>query len=192
MAKIDITKIEGYAEMSLEDKLKALEAFEYEDNASELERLKNANSKANSEAAEWKRKHNALLDEDEKKKQADSEAFEQMKQELDELRKEKRVSDYKSKYLALGYDEKLAADTAAALADGNMDKVFANAEKFKAEMEKKIKADILKGTPKPDVNNGDGKTVTKEQFDAMGYTARVNLKNENPELYKELMNGGNE
>lgn len=192
MAKIDITKIEGYADMSVEDKLKSLEAFEYEDNVSELERLKNANSKANSEAAEWKRKHNALLDEDEKKKQADSEAIEQMKQELDELRKEKKVSDYKSKYLAQGYDEKLAAETAAALADGNMDKVFANGEKFKAEMEKKIKAEILKGTPKPDVNNGGGKAVTKEQFDAMGYTERVNLKSENPELYKELMNGGNE
>ena len=55
MAKIDTSKIEGYADMSAEDKLKALEAFEYEDNAAELERQKNALSKANSEAAEWKR-----------------------------------------------------------------------------------------------------------------------------------------
>ena len=186
MAKIDITKIEGYAEMSVEDKLKVLEAFEYEDNASELERLKNANSKANSEAAEWKRKHNALLDEDEKKKQADFEAIEQMKQELDELRKEKKVSDYKSKYLAQGYDEKLAAETAAALADGNLEKVFANGEKFKAEMEKRIKADILKGTPKPDVNNGGGKAVTKQQFDAMGYMDRLKLFNEHPTVYNKL------
>lgn len=29
MAKIDTSKITGYAEMSAEDKLKALEAFEY-------------------------------------------------------------------------------------------------------------------------------------------------------------------
>lgn len=191
MAKIDISKIEGYAEMSVEDKLKILESFEYEDNASELERLKNANSKANSEAAEWKRKHNALLDEDEKKKQADSEALEQMKKELDELRKEKKVSDYKSKYLAQGYDEKLAAETAAALADGDMDKVFANGEKFKSEMEKKIKADILKGTPKPDMNNGDGKSITKEQFEKMEYSDRLKLYNENKALYDEMMNGGN-
>lgn len=191
MAKIDISKIEGYAEMSVEDKLKILESFEYEDNASELERLKNANSKANSEAAEWKRKHNALLDEDEKKKQADSEALEQMKKELDELRKEKKVSDYKSKYLAQGYDEKLAAETAAALADGDMDKVFANGEKFKSEMEKKIKADILKGTPKPDMNNGDGKSITKEQFEKMEYSDRLKLYTENKALYDEMMNGGN-
>ena len=45
MAKIDTSKIPGYADMSAEDKLKALEGFEYEDNAAEVERLKNANSK---------------------------------------------------------------------------------------------------------------------------------------------------
>ena len=52
MAKIDTSRIAGYADMSLEDKLKALEAFEYNDNASELEKQKAAVSKANSEAAE--------------------------------------------------------------------------------------------------------------------------------------------
>ena len=51
MAKIDTSKITGYAEMSAEDKLKALEAFEYEDNVAELEKQKAAVSKANSEAA---------------------------------------------------------------------------------------------------------------------------------------------
>ena len=51
MAKIDTTKIEGYAGMTAERKLAALEAFELPDNNSaELERLKNAVSKANSEA----------------------------------------------------------------------------------------------------------------------------------------------
>lgn len=58
MAKIDTSKIEGYANMTPEQKLAALEGFEYEDNSAELEKQKNALSKANSEAAEWKRKHN--------------------------------------------------------------------------------------------------------------------------------------
>ena len=52
MAKIDTSKIEGYAEMTPEQKLAALEGFEYEDNSAELEKQKNALSKANSEAAE--------------------------------------------------------------------------------------------------------------------------------------------
>ena len=64
MAKIDTSKIEGYADMTPEQKLAALEGYEYEDNAAELEKQKNALSKANSEAAEWKHKHNALLSEE--------------------------------------------------------------------------------------------------------------------------------
>ena len=104
MAKIDTTQIPGYAEMSAEDKLKALEAFEYDDNAAEVERLKGAVSKANSEAAGWKKKHNELLTEDERKKQEDADALANMKKELDELRKDKTISEYKAKLIAQGYD----------------------------------------------------------------------------------------
>lgn len=156
MAKIDTSKIEGYADMSAEDKLKALEAFEYEDNAAELERQKNALSKANSEAAEWKRKHNALLSEEEKKKQEDADKLTQMEQELEELRKGKTISEYKAKFVAQGYDEALAEDTAKALADGDSAKVFANQGKFLEDYAKKVKADALKKTPKPTPGAGSG------------------------------------
>lgn len=98
MAKIDTSKIEGYANMTPEQKLAALEGFEYEDNSAELEKQKNALSKANSEAAEWKRKHNALLSEEEKKKQEDADKLAQMEQELADLRKGKTVSEYKAKF----------------------------------------------------------------------------------------------
>lgn len=156
MAKIDTSKITGYAEMSAEDKLKALEAFEYEDNAAELEKQKAAVSKANSEAAEWKRKHNALLGEDEKKKQEQEEKFANMEKELSELREAKRVSEFKAKFIAQGYDEALAEDTAKALADGDSAKVFANQSKFLEEYAKKVKADAIKKTPKPGAGSGSG------------------------------------
>ena len=149
MAKIDTSKITGYAEMSAEDKLKALEAFEYEDNAAELEKQKAAVSKANSEAAEWKRKHNALLGEDEKKKQEQEEKFANMEKELSELREAKRVSEFKAKFIAQGYDEVLAEDTAKAMADGDSAKVFANQQKFLDEYAKQVKADALKRPPSP-------------------------------------------
>ena len=59
MAKINTAAIEGYAEMSAEDKLKALEEYEFETPApkenEEVTKLKTALSKANSEAADWKR-----------------------------------------------------------------------------------------------------------------------------------------
>lgn len=152
--KIDTGSIEGYAEMTAEQKLAALEAFEYEDNSSELERLKNAVSKANSEAADWKKKHNALLSEEDQKKQKADETLAEMQKELETLRKDKTVSDYTAKYIALGYDKELAADTAKAMAEGDMAKVFANGEKHKEAMEKKIKEDLINKTPKPD---GKGK-----------------------------------
>lgn len=156
MAKIDTSKIEGYANMTPEQKLAALEGFEYEDNAAELEKQKNALSKANSEAAEWKRKHNALLSEEEKKKQEAADKLAQMEQELADLRKGKTVSEYKAKFVAQGYDEALAEETAKALADGDSAKVFANQSKFLEEYAKKVKADAIKKTPKPGAGAGSG------------------------------------
>lgn len=192
MAKIDVTKIDGYETMTPEQKLAALEAFEFEDNAGELERLKSSVSKANSEAAEWKRKHNALLTEEEQKKQEKDEELVSLRAKVEAMEKEKTVSEFKAKYLAMGYDEKLAADTAKALSEGDMAKVFANGAKHQSDLEKKIKADVLRDTPKPDGAGSGTKSLTKEQFNAMGYTERAKLFEENQELYKQMMNGGNE
>lgn len=135
--------------MSTEDKLKALEGFEYEDNAAELSRQKNAISKANSDAAQWKKKYNDMLSEDERKKQEQADSIAAMQKELDELRTAKTVSEYKAKFVAQGYAEDLADDTAKALAAGDSAKVFANQQKFLDEYAKKVKSDILKGTPAP-------------------------------------------
>lgn len=164
MAKIDVNRIEGYEKMTPEQKLAALEAFEYDDNSGELERMKNTVSKANSEAAEWKRKHNALLDDDEKKRQEDAEKLEKAMQELEQLKTEKTISEFKARYLSMGYEEKLATDTAKALAEGDMEKVFANGEKHRIEMEKRIKAEVLKGTPKPGTAGGNDEVWTREKI----------------------------
>lgn len=156
MAKIDTNLIEGYADMTPEQKLAALEGFEYEDNAVELERQKNALSKANSEAAEWRRKHNALLTDEQRKQQEQAEKWENMEKELAGLRKEKTVSGYKAKLVSQGYDEALADATAAAMESGDMATVFANNQKFLEGYAKKIIADKLKGTPRgADGNPGD-------------------------------------
>jgi hypothetical protein len=57
--KIDVSKIDGFEAMSAEDKLAALMGYEFEEpktpDNSEITKLKAALSKANSEAAEWKR-----------------------------------------------------------------------------------------------------------------------------------------
>lgn len=191
MAKIDTTKIEGYEEMTPEEKLAALETYEIEDSSSGLERYKNAVSKANSEAAEWKKKHNALLSEEEQNKLAAEEELNNIREELEALRREKVESDNRARLIALGYDETLAADTAKAIVEGDTDKVFAYQKQHQEALEAKIRADILKDTPRPPAGGAGGAEITKEQFDALGYSERVALFNENPELYKELT-GGND
>lgn len=188
MAKIDVTKIEGYDTLTAEEKLKALEEYEYEDNASELERYKNAVSKANSEAAEWKKKHNALLAEDDKEKQERDEELTNLRTEVEELKKEKAVSAYKAKYLGLGYDESLADATAHALAEGNMDVVFANQKKHNESRDKKIKQELLKDTPTPPGGEG-GDAMTLEKLHKMSSVERYKYSQEHPEEYKKLYGG---
>lgn len=190
MAKIDITKIEGYENMTPEEKLAVLEAFEYDDNSAELERYKNAVSKANSEAADWKKKHNALLTADDKEKQERDEELANLRTELEELKKEKAVTSYKAKFLGLGYEEALAEDTANALAEGDMDKVFANQKKHNETREKTIKADLLKKTPTPQAGEGDD-TMTKDKLLKMSSSERYKYSVEHPEEYKKIY-GGNE
>lgn len=55
----------------------------------------------------------------------------------------------------------------------------------KAAVEKAVKAELLKSTPKPPAGGSDS-VVTKEQFDKMGWKERVELKQTNPEMYKQL------
>lgn len=192
MAKIDTTRIEGYADMTPEQKLAALEGFEYEDNAAELEKQKSALSKANSEAAEWKRKHNALLTDEQRKKQDRDEELESMKKELAGLRKEKTISEYQAKLISQGYDEALAGATAAAMESGDMAAVFANNQKFLDAYAKKIVADKLKKTPRG-ADGGTGSAMTKDAFRKLSPAERYDFSQKHPEEYKALYEtGGNE
>ena len=93
------------------------------DNA-EVEKLKRLLSKANSEAASYKEQLRAKQTETERAEAERAEQDKAMRDELETLRKEKRVSDYTGKCLALNMDAELAGKTAAALADGDMDSVF--------------------------------------------------------------------
>jgi molybdopterin converting factor small subunit len=190
MAKIDTSQIEGYAEMSPEEKVKALEAFQYEDLTSEVERYKNAVSKANSEAADWKKKYNSLLSEEEQNKIAKEEEMDTIKAELDKLKKEKGLADNRAKFIALGYDDKLATDTATALMEGDTEKVFANQKTFMEIQAQKLRAEIMGGTPRPPAGGSDPQT-TKEELQKMTPQERYTFYQENPEIYKEIY-GGNE
>ena len=165
MAKIDTTQIEGYENMTAEQKVATLENIEFADNAEELERYKKAVSKANSEAADWKKKHNALLSDEERNKQQNTEEINTLRDRVAELEKEKLISVHKSRFLALGYDEQLAAETADAMANGDTDKVFEAQKKFLEHHDKSYKATLLGQTPTPPA--GDTTATTRPDFEKM-------------------------
>ena len=177
--------------MTFEEVESALESVTIpEDNSAEIERLKNALSKSNSEAAGYKKQLREKMTEDEQKKQKEQEEREELQNKYDKLLRESVISKNKAKLVALGYEEILADETAEAMADGDTEKVFANQQKHLASFEKKVRADALKKTPKP-TPEGDSKTMTLEKFRKLNPTERHKFYTEHPEEYKELY-GGNE
>ena len=48
------------------------------------------------------------------------------------------------------------------------------------------RAAALAGDQKPPAGGGGAANITKEQFDAMGYSERLKLHNEQPELFKQF------
>ena len=72
--------------------------------------------------------------------------------------------------------------------EGNLAKVFANQKKHIESVEKKIRADVLKETPKPEGGNGS-ETMTKEKFLKMTTAEQYKYSVEHPEEYKKLYGG---
>lgn len=91
--------------------------------------------------------------------------------------KRSTVAAHTARFLALGYEEKLARETAEALYDGNMEKVFENQQKANEAAEKKLRAELVKKDPKPAGAGGDGgekddavefaKSLGKQRAEAM-------------------------
>lgn len=109
--------------------------------------------KANSEAADYKKKWKAAASEQEQKQIEDAEKQAQIEEELKTLRRSSKVSEYEKQHLALKYDEKDAKEIAEALYDGDMDTVFRLQKKHEEALQKAIKADLLKDMPTPPAGN---------------------------------------
>ena len=185
----DFTKLDGYKpEMSAEEKLALLAKYEAPAPDYSGYIKKDAFDKAASELAEAKRQLKARMTEDEQKEAERAASEAAIKAELESLRKDKAVTESKAQFLALGYDEKLAADTAKALADGDMAKVFANQKTFVDNVKKAERAATLAGGSEPPPGKNPP-AITKEQFDAMGYSERLRVFTEQPELYKQFTGG---
>ncbi len=146
--KIDVSKIPGFENLTPEQK-QAIEGYQIPEPDYSGYVRKEVYDKAAGEAADWKRKHNALLSDEEKKKQQAADEKNALLTRVQELERREKIGGYKSKYLAMKYDEALAEETATALVDGDVEKVFANQQKFLADHDKAYKQQLLGGTPTP-------------------------------------------
>lgn len=180
----DWTKIEGYREdMTSDEKIALLENY---DPAAQVEPSNepapakteptpapaNPNAmkgfvpkaqldKVSSELAAAKKQLKTRMTEEEQReadRQAEQEAI---KTELETLRRDKTVSSYKASCLALNYDEALADEVAVAMADGDMETVFEGMKKHGLNMEKNLRAKILKETPVPPAGNDPNNDAKK-------------------------------
>lgn len=141
-----------------------------------------------SEAADLSKQLKSRMTQDEQVAAQQAEALATLQAELEVLRADKAISEYTAQFLAIGYDEKLAKNTAEALHKGDMAAVFKNQATFVAERDKAMKAELLKSTPTPPAGDGD-KGVSKEDFKKMNLAEIAKFAAENPEIYKEFYGG---
>ena len=196
--KIDTAKIPGFDALP-EEARTAILGMEFAD-ALDMSGYvtKETFDKKASETAELNRKLKAQMSEEEKAAAERDAKWAEMEAKLAELEREKLESGYRAEFLALGYDEALAAETAKALAEGDTAKVFANQKKHLDSVEKRARADALKDTPKP-THDGDSKMMTLEKLRKLTPQERYDYAVKNPEEYKTLYankntndTGGNE
>lgn len=164
----------------------AAQAKETSAESAEIARLKAALSKANSESADLKKQLRSRMSEDEAAKADNAAKWAEMEEKVARLEREKTESIYKAKYLAMpGFDEKLADETAKAMADGDTDKVFENQQKAYAAYEKQLRAELVKKDPRPDGAGGGGES--REDVDlgkAFGKARADSMKGSNETLKK--------
>ena len=187
MANIDTSTIEGYAEMTAEQKVEALEKYAFADPDYSGYVKKEVFDKKASEAAKLEKDLKARMTEDEIKAKERAEELEKYKTEAEALRREKNIANNKAQFVSAGYDEALAQETAEALEKGDFATVFKNQKTVIENVKKIAKGEAMASTPAPAGKADEGgKTITKEQFNSMSMAERTELYKTNRELYDEL------
>ena len=188
MATIDVTSIEGYSEMSAEEKLKVLESYEIAEPDYSGYVKKDLFDKTASELSDKNKKLKELMSADEAEKLEQEKAQSELQAKYDTLLEEMNISKNKSKFLALGYDEKLADESAAALVKGDLPTLFENQKKHLTAFEKQLKAELLKDTPKP-VGEDQPVGFTKDDIKKkMSFNERAKFSQDHSEEYQEIYN----
>lgn len=161
----------------------------------ENKKLKQSVTNASADASKWKQqakeKDEALqskMTEEEKAKAQQEAANAALQKELEDLRTERNIAKFTAVLGAsdIGMDAETSKAVAEALNAGDTDKVFDGIRKFIASHDKAMAEKAMLNNPTLP-GGSSTKTVTREEFDNMGYKEMVAFKNEHPDLYNEYM-----
>ena len=169
------------AEKSIEEQLQELRVA----NA----KLKKAQEKASSEAADYKRQLRARQSEDEIALQEKAEKEAEKDELIKKLTRENTINQLTKNFLALNYNSEEATKAAIAQYDGETDDLFDIQSKVQERLLTEQKNQWL--ASRPDLNVGVGKeepTMTLEQFKTATMPQIVEFKQNFPETYKKYIN----
>ena len=119
---------------------------------------------------------------------AQNEANEELQNNYDALLRKTTIAERKAELVELGYDAKLAQETAEAMADGDFSKVIANQSKFAESVKKNTTDELLKNTKTPEGGSGN-EGITRESIKKMSLQERQELYKNDPETFKQIVKG---
>lgn len=163
MAQFDTSTIENFDAMTAEEKLDALlkaDIPEQVDMSKYIlkDQFDKKVSDLNSQNKKLKDQMNAeqqkKIEEDEAKA-AEAQKFADLENKYQELLKNSTLKEHTISLTGLGFDEKLAGETANAIVDGDASKLFANMKKFLENYRKSIEKELMDKTPGPGGSAGN-------------------------------------
>ena len=146
-------------------------------------KLKRAMDKAASEAADYKKKYNATLSEQEKASLEKAEEQARRDERLAELERENSIHKFTESFLDLGYDKESAIAAATAQVDNDVETLFKLQKKVIDDKVLAKEQELIKSIPR--AKTGVYASMTKEQImDIQDRTERHKAMAENWELFK--------
>ena len=140
---------DGYHEGMTEEEIStALESAQV-GAGNEITNLRQALSRANSEAADYKKQLRSRQTAEEAAAAEQKSLMEQMAQENKDLKRSIAISEKTTQLLGIGYGAELASATALAMIDGDLDTVIKNQSTFLEAQKQNILAERMKNTPRP-------------------------------------------
>ena len=70
--------------------------------------------------------------------------------------------------------------------ENDTDALFQLQKQYLSEHDKAVRAKLMKDMPAPAIGNDESVSMTKAEFEKLGYRDRLKLKQEHPTVYHQL------